>query len=144
MGTLAASITPREEVDEMLIAVAPQKQPKHTISTSPPTVDEDKSLWVVRFDGSARTKRKSGIYSAITRKLPDWKIVTGAAEYETDLTVNDAEHRGLLPGLDLLDDQTRASIIICGDYTLVIRQIREEIDCKAPDFSCYVIVLLRN
>ena len=65
LGTLAASITPREEVDEMLNAIAPQKQPKHTISMPLPTVEEGESLWVVRFDGSALTKRKGEAYSAI-------------------------------------------------------------------------------
>ena len=47
-----------------------------------------------------------------------------AAEYETDLTVNEAEYRGLLLGIDLLADQARGSIVICGDSSLVIRQMR--------------------
>ena len=47
LGTLAVSITPREEVDEMFIAIAARKQPKHTISIPPPTVEEGKSLLVV-------------------------------------------------------------------------------------------------
>ena len=49
-----------------------------------------------------------------------------------DLTVNAAEYRGLLLGLDLLDTHTRGQIIICGESNLVIRQMRGEIDCKAP------------
>ena len=65
LGTLAASITPREEVDEMLIAIAPQKQPRQTISMPPPTVKQNEQLLVVSFDGSARVKRKGGSYSAI-------------------------------------------------------------------------------
>ena len=101
-GTLAARITPCKEVDEMLIAIAPQKQPKHTISMPPPTVQDGESLWVVSFDESDRTKRKGGAYSAIVWKLPEWKIVAAAAEYATDLTVNEAEYRGLLLGFDLL------------------------------------------
>ena len=55
-----------------------------------------------------------------------------AAEYATDLTVNEAEYRGLLLGFDLLADQARERIIICGDSNLVIRHMRGEIDCKAP------------
>ena len=55
-----------------------------------------------------------------------------AAEYATDLTVNEAKYRGLLLGFDLLADQARGRIIICGDSSLVIRQMRGEIDCKAP------------
>ena len=87
---------------------------------------------VVSFDGSARAKRKGGAYRAIVWKLPEWKIVNVAAEYATDLTVNEAEYRGLLLGFDLLTDQARGRIIICSDSGLVIRQMRGEIDCKAP------------
>ena len=60
LGTLAVSITPREEVDEKLIAIAPRNQPKYTISMPPPTLKKCESHWVVIFDGSARTKRKGG------------------------------------------------------------------------------------
>ena len=47
--------------------------------------------------------------------------MTAAAEYATNLTVNEAEYRGLLLGFDLLADQTRKRIIICGDYNFVIQ-----------------------
>lgn len=33
---------------------------------------------------------------------------------------------------DVLANQTRGRVIICGDSNLVIRQMRGEIDCKAP------------
>ena len=59
---------------------------------------------MVSFDGAARTKRKGGAYSAIVWKLLEWNIVTAAAEYATDLKVNEAEYRGLLVGFDLLAD----------------------------------------
>ena len=74
LGMLAASITPREEVDEVLIAIAPRKQPRQTISMPPPTVGVNENLLVASFDGSARVKRKGGAYSAIIWKLPEWKI----------------------------------------------------------------------
>ena len=64
----------------MLIAIASQKQPKHTISISPLTVEEGESLWVISFDGLAQTKRKGGAYSAIVWKHPEWKIVNAADE----------------------------------------------------------------
>ena len=49
-----------------------------------------------------------------------------AAEYATDLTVNEAEYRGLLLGFDLLTDQARGCIIIFGDSSLVIIQMSGE------------------
>ena len=65
LGTLAASLTPRSEVDEMLIAIDPKRQPRLTILLPPPTVEEGESLIVINCDGSARAKRKCGAYSAI-------------------------------------------------------------------------------
>ena len=48
---LAASIIPREEVDDMLIAIAPRKHPKHTISMPPPTMEEGEVIgWSVSMD----------------------------------------------------------------------------------------------
>ena len=132
LGTLAASITPLQEVDEMLIAIAPKKQPRQTISMHPPTVEEEENLWVASFDGSARVKRKCGACSAIVWRLPDWKVVDASSELVPDLTINEAEYRGLLLCFDLLTDQNRGRVIICGDSNLVIRKMRGEIDCKAP------------
>ena len=98
----------------------------------PPTVEVGESLLVASFDGSARVKRKGGAYSAIIWKLPEWTVVAAASEFATDLTVNEAEYRGLLLSFDLLASQTRGRVIICGDSNLVIRQMRGEVDCKAP------------
>ena len=56
--TLATSLTPREEVNEVLIAILPPKQPRQIMSMPPPTVKEYESLLVASFDGSARTERK--------------------------------------------------------------------------------------
>ena len=76
---------------------------------SPPTVEEGESLWVVSFDDSTRSKRECRSYSAIIWKLPEWNIGTAAAEYATDLIVNEAEYGGLLLGFDLLADQKRGA-----------------------------------
>ena len=51
LGMLAASITPREEMEEMLIAISPRKDCRLKISTPPPTVEVDDKLMVVSFDG---------------------------------------------------------------------------------------------
>jgi len=132
LGTLAASITPREEVDEILVAIAPKKKPRQTILMPPPTVETGEELLVVSFDGSARVKRSAGAYGAIVWKLPGWSIVAAASEFAPDLTVNEAEYRGLLLCFDLLETLDRGRLIVCGDSNLIIRQMRGEIDCKAP------------
>uniref|UniRef100_A0AAV1TGA8 Reverse transcriptase RNase H-like domain-containing protein n=1 Tax=Peronospora matthiolae TaxID=2874970 RepID=A0AAV1TGA8_9STRA len=71
LGMLAASITPREEVEEMLIAISPRKDCRLKISTPPPTVEADEELLVASFDGSARIKKKGGSYSAVIWRLPE-------------------------------------------------------------------------
>jgi ribonuclease HI/transposase InsO family protein len=87
---------------------------------------------VVSFDGSARVKRSAGAYGAIVWKLPGWSIVAAASEFAPDLTVNEAEYRGILLCFDLLETLDRGRLIVCGDSNLIIRQMRGEIDCKAP------------
>ena len=129
---LAASITPREDVEEMLIAISPRKDCRLKISMPPLTVEADEELLVAIFDGSARIKNKGGSYSAVIWRLPDWTIVAAEFRYALDLTVIEAEYNGLVLCFELLADLDRRRVIFCGDSNLVIRQMRGEIDCKAP------------
>ncbi|OWY90899.1 reverse transcriptase, partial [Phytophthora megakarya] len=55
--------------------------------------------------------------------------------YAEGLTVNEAESHGMLQCLDLLEDLDPRRLVICGDSNLVIRQVRGEIDCKAPGLT---------
>ncbi|KAE9351975.1 hypothetical protein PR003_g4612, partial [Phytophthora rubi] len=135
LGAIAATITPRAEVDQALIAIAPRKEPRRKIQAPIPTVYPGESLWVVSFDGSARVKRGGGAYSAILWKLPEWTVVRARSEYADGLTVNEAEYRGLLLCMDLLEGENQQRLVICGDSNLVIRQVRGEIDCKAPGLT---------
>ncbi|KAE9264156.1 hypothetical protein PR003_g32896, partial [Phytophthora rubi] len=133
LGTLAASITPRAFVDAALEEIAPRKRASRIAVIPVPGVASDEILHVLSFDGSAKAKREGGAYSAVIWRLPDWEIVRAASGYATDLTVNEAEYRGLLLGCSLLeelDDVTR--LVVCGDSNLVIRQMRDEMDCKSP------------
>ncbi|POM71072.1 LOW QUALITY PROTEIN: Reverse transcriptase [Phytophthora palmivora] len=131
LGVIAASITPRKEVDSILISIAPRKQPRQVISMPPLTVEPDERLLVVSFDGSARVKPSGGAYSGIVWSLPEWIVISAATKYKLDLTLNEAEYHGLLLCLDLLSDMDRGRLIICGDSNLVIRQMKGEIECKA-------------
>ncbi|OWZ11320.1 reverse transcriptase [Phytophthora megakarya] len=116
LGALAASITPSSE--------API-----------PTIRRDEELYAVSFDGSARVKRGGGAYSAILWKLPEWKVLKARSGYAEGLTVNEAAYHGFLLCLDLLEDLDPRSLVICEDSNLVTRQVRGEIDCKAPGLT---------
>ena len=57
---MAAGITPHEEVDEVLITIASEQQPRQSTSVPPPTVEDDERLLMVSFEGSARVKMNIG------------------------------------------------------------------------------------
>ncbi|ETM02258.1 hypothetical protein L917_01241 [Phytophthora nicotianae] len=95
----------------------------------------DVALNVVSIDGSARVKRGGGACNAIVWKLPEWIVVAAESKYLPDLTVNEAEYQGLLLGFHLLSSWDRGRLIICEDYNLVIRQMRGEIERKAPGLT---------
>ncbi|ETL49211.1 hypothetical protein L916_01264, partial [Phytophthora nicotianae] len=100
-----------------------------------PTVEQGEELIVVSIDGSARVKRGGGACNAIVWKLPEWIVVAAESKYLPDLTVNEAEYQGLLLGFHLLSSWDRGRLIICEDYNLVIRQMRGEIERKAPGLT---------
>jgi len=132
LGTLAESITPRESVDSILYSIAPMKHPRQVITVAPPKVEPEEVLYVVSFDGSARVKRGGGACSAIIWQLPGWTVVAAASRYLAEATVNEAEYAGLLLGFRLLKKLERKRLVVCGDSNSVIRQMRGEIECKAP------------
>ena len=76
LRTLAVSLAPLSEVNEMLIVNATKRKLRPIILMPPPTVEEDENILVISSDGSARFYQKSKAYRAIVWKLPDgllWK-----------------------------------------------------------------------
>ena len=78
--TLVASTPQRSKLNEMLIILAPKRQPRLSIFMLPPTVEGENVLSIL-FVGSARIKRNREAYSAIVWKLPKGTIVAAATEY---------------------------------------------------------------
>ncbi|OWY92424.1 reverse transcriptase [Phytophthora megakarya] len=135
LGAIAVSITPRAKMDDAPTEIAPRKEPKRRIQAPIPTVDRDEELWAISFDGSARVKRRGGAFSAIVWSLLGWEVVKARSCYLESLTVNEAEYNGLVLELDMLESLDRSRLVVCGDSNLVIRQVRGEIDCKAPGLT---------
>ena len=79
LGILAASITPREEADKILIEI----EPRQTTSMPSLTFIHGEVLLVVSFDGSARIKIKVGPYSTVIWKLPEWTILSSSSRFGT-------------------------------------------------------------
>ncbi|OWY97546.1 reverse transcriptase, partial [Phytophthora megakarya] len=111
LGAIAPSTTPRAKIDDALTEIAPRKEPKR------------------------RIQRGGGAFSAIVWSLPGWEVVKAISGYLESLTVNEAEHNGLILRLDMLEGLDRRRLVICGDSNLVIRQVWGEIDCKAPGLT---------
>ncbi|KAE9292362.1 hypothetical protein PR003_g24777, partial [Phytophthora rubi] len=110
----------------------PRQVSRRSVDTPVPTVEQAEALLVASFDGSARVKRGGGAFSAILWRLPEWAVVKAASGWKADMTDNEEEYSGLLLCFDLLEDQDRTRLVICGDSNLVMRQMKGEIDCKAP------------
>ncbi|POM69129.1 LOW QUALITY PROTEIN: Reverse transcriptase [Phytophthora palmivora] len=125
LGAIAASITPRAEVDDALVAIAPRKQPRKNLSTPPPTIEPEETQLVASFDGSAQERR------SIQCNHLEAPLLEAMSDYSEALTANEAEYRGFLLGFDLLSARDRGRVVISGDSNLMIRQMRDEIDCKA-------------
>ncbi|CAI5705388.1 unnamed protein product [Peronospora effusa] len=64
LGVLAASITPRENVDSILSSIAPKKQSRQVVDLPTPLVELNEELYVMSFDGSARVKQ-GGVLAAL-------------------------------------------------------------------------------
>ncbi|OWY98070.1 LOW QUALITY PROTEIN: reverse transcriptase [Phytophthora megakarya] len=128
LGALAASITPRAYVDSALEDIAPRTRPSKTAAIPVPKIGPTESLHVISFDGSASVKREGGAFSASGNYR---NVVKAASGYAEGLTVNEAEYRGMLLGLSLLEDLNVTRLIKCRDSNLVVRQTRGEMDCKS-------------
>ncbi|OWZ04587.1 LOW QUALITY PROTEIN: reverse transcriptase, partial [Phytophthora megakarya] len=127
LGAIAASTTARAKMDDPLTEIAPRKEPKRWIQAPIGSVDPEEELWVISFDGSARVKRGGGAFR--------WEVFKPRSGYLESLTINEAEYNGLILGLDMLEDLDHKRLVVCGDSNLVIRQVRGEIDCKAPGLT---------
>ncbi|CAH0479774.1 unnamed protein product [Peronospora belbahrii] len=80
-------------------------------------------------------KQGDGACSAIAWRFPDCTIVKAASKFLVTSTVNEAEYEGTLLSFDLLEPLERRRLIICGDSSLGVRQMRGEIECKAAGLS---------
>ncbi|OWZ04605.1 reverse transcriptase [Phytophthora megakarya] len=87
--------------------------------------------WLFKSTG---LQGRLGQWSAL---LAPWtlEITKCTKGYLESLIVNEAEYNGLILGLDMLEGLDRRRLVVCGDSNLVIRQVRGEIDCKAPGLT---------
>ncbi|OWZ13789.1 LOW QUALITY PROTEIN: reverse transcriptase [Phytophthora megakarya] len=129
LGTLAASITPRSEVDKALISIAPKKEPRRKIQAPIPTARSNEDLCVASFRPCQARLQRDPV------EVTCMDCCEGRSCYVEGSTINETEYHGLLLCLDLLDGTEPLRQVSCGDSNLVIRQVRVEIDCKAPRWT---------
>lgn len=120
---VAASITPREHLDELASQLTPYRMsatvaPLLSVEMLSPTY----AGLVLTFDGSAKLKSNVGSSSFIVWQLPAWEPVHAEGLALTDVTVNEAEYRGLLSGLAYLIASGVRDVVVIGDSRLAIEQ----------------------
>ena len=133
LGLMAASITPRREVDKALEEIAPRKasvRPSR-VECPLPKLSAEEEAFIISSDGSAKPDRSRGGYSAILWRWPTWEILEVASEVCEQISVNEAEYRGILLGLQLASRAGIRKVVICGDSNLCIRQLRGEMACRS-------------
>ena len=128
IGLLATSLTPRAQMDEALDLIRPAKSSaKNRVGVQDiPTLPRDTDVFVLSFDGSAKSKRTYGSCSALVWKLPEWEIVSSRGLYLPEVTVNEAEYAGCELSLELAAELGIKKVVVCGDSKLAIRQLQGE------------------
>ncbi|OWZ22384.1 hypothetical protein PHMEG_0002915 [Phytophthora megakarya] len=123
---LSAGITPREHLDEVAEELIPAKgraKPPPVISVE---ISEDTFEGIVlSFDGAANMSTR--------QELPGWKILDAQGFILEDVTMNDAEYRGLLNGLTMAQARGGRDLIAAGDSRIVIQQGQGLINYNQPN-----------
>ncbi|GMF56390.1 unnamed protein product [Phytophthora fragariaefolia] len=78
LGVIAASITPRANVDSILTSIAPRKQPRQVISMPPSTVESDEEPWY-----AARTAGAEDANGTDSRAQDEEKWIVDLKKYLT-------------------------------------------------------------
>lgn len=120
---LAASITPREHLDELASQLVPYrsgrvKQPLLSLEMLSPTYNGI----AISFDGSAKLKTNAGSASFVAWQLPNWVPIHAEGRVLTNVTVNEAEYHGLLSGLGWAIAGGVQEVVVIGDSRLAIEQ----------------------
>ena len=100
----------------ILSSIAPKKQARQVVDLPLHTVEVDKYLYVMSYDGTSRVKQVGEHCIAIVWRLPAWTIVEATSKYLDTPTVDEEEYGGMLLGFELLKQLVRRRLIICGDY----------------------------
>ncbi len=138
LGLLAASLVPRDKADEALEQIQPkksQRRPPVVAAHAAPLLRPGITYTILSFDGSAKPKRAGGSCSGIAWSWPSGEIRMARSRYLVAATVNEAEYQGARLALQLALELEAKHVIIIGDSNLVVRQLRGEIECKAPQLQ---------
>jgi ribonuclease HI len=137
---LAASITPREKLDEVAAGLAPMKAMRVKPNlVSLEMLDAEYVGYVLSFDGAAKLKTSASSASFVLWELPGWHPVFAKSLYIEGITVNEAEYSGLLQGLAFTkawrpEDPIR-KLVIVGDSRIVVQQCQGLIRCNQPHLA---------
>ncbi|OWZ03833.1 LOW QUALITY PROTEIN: hypothetical protein PHMEG_00024370, partial [Phytophthora megakarya] len=115
-------------------------QPRGARVKLPPVVSvemlsEGYSGVVLSFDGAAKTSTRKGSCGFVLWQVPEWKVLDARGYILDGVTVNDAEHFGLLKGLAMALERGIQDIVVVGDSRIVIQQVQGLINCNQPNLQ---------
>ncbi|GMG14522.1 unnamed protein product [Phytophthora fragariaefolia] len=96
---MGAGITPREHLDGVAELFIPAKGRVRKPPVLSVEMFDDTYQGIVRFDGAAKTSTRRGSCGRILWQLPGGKVLEARGFTLDDVSVNDAEHNGLLKGV---------------------------------------------
>ena len=135
---LAASITPRDRLDEIAERLVPAKMsrsPTRGPLFSLEMLEANYDGYVMSFDGAAKLKTRVGSASFVLWRLPGWRPVLGHGVHLDNVTVNEAEYQGILQGLRCVAALGIQDIVVVGDSRIVIQQCQGLINCNQPHLA---------
>ena len=136
-GLLTAGIVPPESIDEALGELEPERAKGKVPEMVVELVPRDYDGYLVSFDGSARTPPKGGqgACSFVLWKLPEWTVELAVSHYLEEATVNEAEYRGMLAGIQCAFDRGIKKLYVVGDSRIAVQQVQGRIQCKKDNLQ---------
>ena len=136
-GLLATSILSPEEMDQSLEELFPDKVNKTRSCVPNVRLERGYTGLLLSSDGSAKPPDKGayGSYGFIVWELPSWSVVHAENHFMENTTVNEAEYRGVLAGLNWLAERGFGRAVVVGDSRIAIQQLNGIIKCHKPNLQ---------
>ncbi|DAZ99806.1 TPA: hypothetical protein N0F65_001315, partial [Lagenidium giganteum] len=125
----AASLVPRERLNEVLDDIMPMKAMPSTPVVRPlPDLRRDTEGHLLRFDGGVKNREtRFGSFGAVLWSLPTWTVVEARFGILPELTVNESEYNGISLAFKMTATRGIKDVIVCGNSRIVIGHVNGDL-----------------